>query len=90
MDLLSRYSGLVLGLADKTLGVLSSDILSTPRKTASANSCENLSTIQRSDQELWTSRPDTLVLSVVWPDKTLSTLSSDILLTQRKIASANS
>ena len=72
------------------LGLSISNFITTPRKTASGNSYENLSTIQRSDQELWTFWPVTLVWSVVWPDETLGALSSDSIATPRKTASRNS
>ena len=90
MNLLSRYSGMVGGLARPDTVGTSSDFIVTPWKTASINSCKNLSTIQRLDQELWTFWPIILVSSVVWPDKKLGESSSDIFLTLWKTASANS
>jgi hypothetical protein len=53
-------------------------------------SCKNLSTIQRSDQELQTSWAGTLVLSMVWVDKTMMVSSSNFSATPRKTASGNS
>jgi len=53
-------------------------------------SCKNLSTIQRSDQELQTSWAGTLVLSMVWVDKMMTVSSSNFSATPRKTASGNS
>jgi hypothetical protein len=75
---------------NQTLGVSSSDFIAMPRKTASENSCKNPSTIQRSNQKLWTSWADTLVRSVVWPDQTPLTSRSDFSASPRKTTSRNS
>jgi len=48
MAILTRYSI----LTDQTSSSPSNDSIETPRKTASTNSCNNLSAIQRSDQKL--------------------------------------
>jgi hypothetical protein len=54
----------------------------TPRKTASINSYKNLSTIQRSDQELMTYKAGTLV----WSNDTPSVSLDDFIATPRKQA----
>jgi hypothetical protein len=43
--------------SDETSDLPSSDSASSPRKTASGNSCKNLRAIQRSDQKLWPFEP---------------------------------
>jgi hypothetical protein len=48
MAILTRYSF----LTDQTSLLPSNDLIETPRKTASTNSCKNLRAIQRSDQKL--------------------------------------
>jgi hypothetical protein len=86
MDYLSRYSS----LACKTPPASHGDFIATPGKQTSWNSCKNLSTVQRSDQELWTSWAGTLVWSLVWPDETLGVSSSNFSATPRTIASGKS
>jgi hypothetical protein len=49
MAILTRYSS----LTDETSSLPSSDSIVILRKSASENSCKNLSTIQRLDQRLW-------------------------------------
>jgi len=49
--------------SDETSASPKSDYTSTPKKTASRNSCKNLREIQRSDQKLWPFRTGTLVYS---------------------------
>jgi hypothetical protein len=67
----------------QTLGVSSSNFSATLKKATSINSCINLSTIQRSDQELMTYRAGTLV----WPDETPPASPGDLIATPRKQAS---
>ena len=55
------------------------------RKTASGNSCKNLSAIQRSDQKLW---PFSAII-LVWRAKTASSTSTDSIGTTRKRSSGN-
>jgi len=71
---------------DETLWVSSCNFSATPMKTASKNACKNLSTIQRSDQELWTIWAGTLV----WPDESPQASHGDLIPTPRKQASWNS
>ena len=66
------------------------DFIATTRKTACINSCKNLSTIQRSDQELRTCWAGTIVWFLVWPVQTLGVSSSNFSARQRKTASRNS
>jgi hypothetical protein len=82
MALSNRYSG----LERRAFGSRSSDSTSTPRKTASGNSCKNLREIQRSDQKLWPFRTGTLVRR----DEPFTLPSSDSKSTPRKTASGNS
>jgi len=71
---------------DDTSASPSSDSPSTPRKTASGNSCKILRKIQRSDQKLWPFPMGTLVAS----DDTFLLSSCDSTSTPRKTASGNS
>ena len=71
---------------DETLWVSSCNFSAMPMKTASKNACKNLSTIQRSDQELWTIWAGTLV----WPDESPQASHGDLIPTPRKQASWNS
>jgi len=64
----------------------SSDSTSTPRKTASGNSCKILREIQWSDQKLWPFRTGTLVAG----DDSSASPSSDSTSTPRKTTSGNS
>jgi hypothetical protein len=75
---------------DQTLGALSSNFITMPRKTAFRNSCKKLSMIQWSDKKLWTSCAGTLVWSVVWPHQTSSMSSSEYMTTLRKTTSEKS
>jgi hypothetical protein len=79
-----RTGTLVAG--DDTSASPSSDSTSTPRKTASRNSCKNLREIQRSDQKLWPFPTGTLVVA----DDTSTSPSSDSTSTPWKTASGNS
>jgi len=60
-----RTGTLVAG--DDTSASLSSYSTSTPRKTASGNSCKILREIQRSDQKLWPFPTVTLVVGTIPP-----------------------
>jgi len=82
MALSNGYSG----LGRRFLHSSSSDSTSTPRKTASGNSCKFLRAIQRSDQKLWPFRTGTLFSR----DDTSASPSSDSTSTPRKTASGNS
>jgi hypothetical protein len=82
MDHLNKYSSLDWRAPPLSHG----DFIATPRKQASWNSCKNLSTIQRPDQELWTSWTSTLVR----PDETPPASPGDFIATPRKQASWNS
>jgi len=87
-ELQTSWAGtLVLSMVwvDKTMMVSSSNFSATPRKTASGNSCKILSTIQWSDQELWTIWAGTLV----WPDETAQASHGDFIAMPRKRASWN-
>jgi hypothetical protein len=79
-----------LVLPDQTVLMSSRNFSTTPRKTTSRNSCKNLSTMQRSDQGLRTSRAATLVWFLVWPVQTLGVSSSNFSATPWKTASINS
>jgi hypothetical protein len=81
MALSNGYSG----RGRRYLRIPSSDSTSTPRKTASGNSCKILREIQRSDQKLWTFRTGTLVAG----EDTSASPSSDSTSTPRKTASGN-
>jgi len=59
-------------------------------KKVTGNSCKNLSTIQRSDQDLWTFWASFLVWSVVWLDEMSTAWSRVILSMQGKTLFANS
>jgi hypothetical protein len=82
MALSNGYSG----RGGRYLRVTSSDSTSTPRKTASGNSCKILREMQRSDQKLWPFRMGTLVAG----DDTSASPRSDSTSTPRKTASGNS
>jgi len=82
MALSNGYSG----LGRRFLHSSSSDSTSTPRKTASGNSCKFLREIQRSDQKLWPFRTGTLVAR----DDSSASRNSDSTSTPRKMASGNS
>jgi hypothetical protein len=84
-NLLSWYSYLVLCMARPTLGGSNNNLSVTPRKTASETSCKNLSTIQRSDQELWIIWSGTRG----WPNETPPSSQGDFIATPRKQASWN-
>jgi hypothetical protein len=71
-----------LVLPDQTVLVSTSNFSATPRKTPSRISCKNLSTMQRSDQELMTYRAGTLV----WSDETPPASLDDFVATLRKQA----
>jgi hypothetical protein len=79
-----RTGTLVAG--DDTSASPSSDSTSTPRKTASGNSCKILREIQRTDQKLWPFRTGTLVAG----DDTSASPSSDSTSTPWKTGSGNS
>jgi hypothetical protein len=68
------------GLERKALRRTDNDSTSTPRKTASGNSCKNLNAIQRSDRKLWPFQTGMLVLS----EETSTWPSSDSTSTLRK------
>jgi hypothetical protein len=86
MNLLSSTFMLSLVWLDQTLAVSSINNSATPRKTASRNSSKNSSTIQWSDQELWTSWAGTLV----WPDQTPPGSNGNFIATPSKKAYWNS
>ena len=65
------------------------DFIPMPRKLACWNSCKNLSTIQRSDQELRTSWSGTLVWSLVLPDQIVLVSSRNFTTTPRKTTCRN-
>jgi len=79
-----RTGTLVAG--DDTSASPISDSTSTPRKTASGNSCKILSEIQRSDQKLWQFQMGTMVVG----DDTSASPSSDSPSNPWKTASENS
>jgi hypothetical protein len=79
-----RTGTLVAG--DDTSASPSSDSTSTPKKTASGNSCKILSEIQRSDQKLWQFQRGTMVVG----DDTSASPSSDSTSIPRKTTSGNS
>jgi hypothetical protein len=79
-------SNMYTALERRDLRLPSSDSTSTPRKTASGNSCKNLRVIPRSDQKLWPFRTATPVSS----EETSSSLGSDFTFTTRKTGSGNS
>jgi len=79
-----RTGTLVAG--DNTSASPSSDTTSTPRKTASGNSCKILGEIQRSDEKLWPFQTGTLVGG----DDTTASRSSDSISKPWKTASGNS
>jgi len=71
-----------LVLPEQTVLVSSRTFSPAPRKTAFINSCKNLSTIQRSDQELMTCRVGT----IVWSEETPPAYLDDFVATPRKQA----
>jgi len=68
------------------MAVSSINFSGTPTKTFSGKSCKNLSTIRRSDQELWTIWAGTLV----WPDETPLASHGHFIAMPQKQASWNS
>jgi hypothetical protein len=90
MDLLTRYSSLVGGFAEREVAASSSDILLTLGKISFGNSCKNSSLIQQSDLELWTFWAGSLVWLVVWPNKMLVPSSTNFIAMPRKRISGNS
>jgi len=82
MALLNGYSS----RGRRYLPITSSDSTSTPRKTASGNSCQILREIQRSDRKLWPFR----IRNPVSSDDTSAASSSDSTSTLRKTMFGNS
>jgi hypothetical protein len=72
--------------SEDTSASSSSDSTSTPRKSASGNSCKNLMEIQRWDQKLWPFRTSTVVSS----EDTSASSNRDSTFTPRQTASGNS
>jgi hypothetical protein len=83
---LQPFLAVILVWHEHNSSLPSSDSIATPRKTASENSCKNLSAIQLSDQKLRLF----LAIILLWREQTFSSPSSDSIATSKKAASRNS